>query len=256
MIQQVSSNLKKHIEPILVDKLLEHYAVIKRNYRLMKHETAELNGSKFSEVVFRILENKTSKDAKYTPLDHEIKKFADRCRSFEQLPKADAVDDTLRIHIPRTLILLVDVRNKRAIGHISGIHSPNLLDSTLIVHCADWILAELIRLYHGCSTDEAQSIVDQIIQIDIPLVADVGSTKRVLRLDLKFPDQVLALLLNESPKKVSDRVLYDWTEHSNFTVFKRDVLNRLHKARKIEYSKNKCQILPPGIHDIENKIKK
>lgn len=250
----ISGNLKKYIEPSLVDKLLEHYTLIKRNFRLGKFESAELNGSKFSEVVFRILEFVTTK--KFTPLNQEIKRFAELCRGFEQLQKADFPDDTIRIHIPRTITLLIDIRNKRAVGHISGIHSPNLMDSIFVSHCSDWILAELIRLYHGCTTDEAQNVVNKIVQIDIPLVADLGDIKRVLNPKMKYPDQVLVLLLNEYPGTISEQKLNEWTEHSNPSIFRRDVLKKLHKARKIEFKDGICLILPPGVKDIEEKLSK
>lgn len=253
-LEEISNNLKKHIEPALVDKLLEHYSKIKKNYRVNVHESAELNGSKFSEVVFRILENKKNPSGKFTPLDKEIKGFGDRCKEFEQLPRAEFPDDTIRIHIPRLITTLVDIRNKRAVGHISGIHSPNLMDSTLVVHCADWILAELIRLYHGCTTDEAQRIVEKIIEIDIPLIANLGDVQRVLDPKIKYPDQVLLFLMRSYPKKITDQNLYEWTEHSNQTLFRRDVLKRLHQTRKIEYKNGECLILPPGYKYIQDKI--
>ena len=253
MLSPVKSNLKKHIDARLVEKLLEHYCKIKEKYRLWQHESTELNAGKFSEVVVRILEYVTSSPHKYTPLDRHIQNFFTKCSSFTQLPKL-VFDESTRIHIPRTLILIHDIRNKRSVGHVSGIHSPNLMDSTFVVKSADWIMGELIRLYHGCSTDEAQRLVDRLIQIDLPLVADLGDVKRVLDPKMSYAVQVLVLLYQSQPNKVREADLIKWTEHSNATVFRRDVLRRLHRNREIEYANDGCLILPPGITRIEQKL--
>ena len=247
----VKSNLEKKLPKGLVEKLLEHYEHIKNNLNLDKHENTELNASKFSEVVFRIIEYVL--DGKYTPLGKQIHKFTDRCRQFEKKPSVGG-DDSTRIHIPRTLILIVDIRNKRGVGHVSGIHNPNLSDSLLVTKCCDWILAELLRLFNDLSIDEAQKIVDQLINIDLPLIAKVESIRRVLRTDLTYLQQVLVLLYGEYPLSVKDRTVFEWVEHSNFSAFKRDVLRQLHQKRFIEYRNENCLILSPGKRIVEEKI--
>ena len=48
---------------------------IKHNYALRKFEPSELNGAKFCEIVYRVLEWKTDSNKLYTPLGTSIKNF-------------------------------------------------------------------------------------------------------------------------------------------------------------------------------------
>lgn len=247
----VKSGLIKKLPKELVHKLIEHYSEIKNNFTLLRHENTELNGSKFSEIVFRIIEFVVT--GKYTPLGKQIRNFTDRCRQFEQKPST-GIDDTIRIHIPRTLVLITDVRNKRGVGHVSGIHNPNLPDSILVTKCCDWILAELVRVFSKLSLDDAQKLVDQLVEIDSPYIAKIGGKRRVLLPQLTYPQQVLLLLYEEYPSCIDDRKLFEWVEHSNFSSFKQNVLKRLHTKRFIEYDNRECLILPPGRKHVENTV--
>jgi len=253
LLDSVKAGLSKKLPAELVELLIKCYTIIKTNFILYKHENTELNASKLSEAVYRILEFYF--DKKYSPIDKHISKLTEKCRQFEQRPSAGE-DDSLRIHIPRTIILIVDIRNKRGVGHISGIHDPNLCDSTLVVSCSDWIMAELLRLFGGFKIDEAQRLVDQLIDIKYPLIYQIDDVKRVLEPRMSYTQKVLLLLRGEYPSKLSDRTLFEWVEHSNFSIFKRDVLKQLHKRKQIEYSKTQCLILPPGITEVDAKIQK
>ncbi len=250
-LDAVRLNLAKKLPKELVDKLIEHYLEIKNNFILLKHENTELNASKFSETVFRIIEYALK--GSFTPLNQQIHKFADKCHQFEMAPSMGK-DDSLRIHIPRTLILIVDIRNKRGVGHVSGIHNPNLADSIFVTKCSDWILAELLRLFNKLSIDEAQKLVDQLVTIDLPIIAKIEGTKRVLRTDFKYADQVLILLYEEYPVWVDDTKLFEWVEYSNPSAFRRDILKQMHSKRYIEYKNGKCLILPPGKKIVEELI--
>jgi hypothetical protein len=249
LLESIKQSLALHIPKELVDKLAIHYSDINSHFRLNKHENSELNASKFSEIVFRIIE--FSLTGKYTPLDKQIQKFSEQCRAFEQAPSA-GVDDSLRIHIPRTLILIVDIRNKRGVGHVSGIHNPNLLDSTFVVTSADWIFAELLRIIGKLPIDEAQIIVDQLIQIRSPFVVEIEGATRVLKTSLGYKEQVLIILHSKYPTKINNRKLFTDTEYSRFSDFCSKVLKPLHKKRLIEYdAKGDCHLLPPGISEAE-----
>ena len=108
-----------------------------------------------------------------------------------------------------------------------------------------------MRICYNCSLEDAQKLVNELVQRRLPLVHLVAGRKRVLNPALTFKQRVLVLLAEEDPASVSDRILCDWTEHSNLTVFKRDVLRQLHAAKLIEYSGSDCTILPPGMGLVE-----
>ena len=244
-------DLKKNIPGELVEKILEHYAIIKNNYRLGRHENTELNASKFSEVIYRILENKFY--GKYTSLNKPIKAFTDKCRTFKGQQSA-GIDDSLRIHIPRTLILINDIRNTRGVGHVSGLHNPNDLDSILVKTNCDWIFSEICRIFAGLKIEVAQIVIENIIKIDLPIIEKIEDMRRVLNTSLKYDKQVLVLLYSEYPLFVKVDDLYKWTEHSNKNVFI-DILKKLHKIRYIEIRNDECKLLQPGINEAEKIIK-
>lgn len=82
-------------------------------------------------------------------------------------------------------------------------------------------------------------------------------TLRNKRQDLDFKQQVL-LCYQEPGNSLLQEELFSWVEHSNFTVFKRSVLEQLHKKRLIEYDKaaDAVTISPLGIKEVEERILK
>jgi len=246
-LDDVKTDLSTSLPPILVAALVDAYREIKENFYLAKHEPTELNAGKLCEVAYRILEQEAG--GSYTALGTSIKPFDAKCRAFENQTSAN---DTIRFHIPRILVAVYNIRNKRGVGHIGGDVNPNLADATLVATAADWVMAELLRLHYRCSLDEAQRWVDGLVQRRLALIYEVGGKKRVLNPALSFQQRALVLLGSAFPASVDHRDLHDWTEHSNFTAFKRDVLKSLHKKKLIEYSPPSCSALPTGVKLLED----
>jgi hypothetical protein len=68
-------------------------------------------------------------------------------------------------------------------------------------------------------------------------------------------DRCLVLLYHQG-KPVKDTELIRWIEHSNVSVFRRDVLQRGHKQKLIEYDAKAqtVEISPLGIARVEDDI--
>lgn len=246
IVSQLQANLAGFIPKELVDRLLEKYSEIKQNYYIGKHEQLELNAGKMCEVVYRVLEFEVK--GKYTPLGKHI---SDLVQSFRNLENEIGASESVRFHIPRIVIAVWNIRNKRGVGHVGGDVNPNLMDATYVVAAADWIMAELIRIHYRCGFDDAQRLVDSLVQRKMLAVIDVGNIKRVLNPNLSYTKRTLLILASVYPEKVPARTLFEWTEHSNEAVFKRDVLRQLHKKKLIEYDGAACQALPPGLVVVE-----
>lgn len=229
----------------LVRLLLSSYAEIKQNFYVGRHEPAELNAGKLCEVVLRILQVETKQ--RPTPFSIHIRDLPGEFRKFEN---ATGSSESVRFHIPRVAIAVYNIRNKRGVGHAGQDVNPNLADSTLVVSAADWILAELVRLHYQCTLDEAQATVDGLVQRMLPLVYEIDGVKRVLNPDLTSAEKTL-LLLASSPDGMPEDDLFKSVEHSNRSVYRRDVLRVLHKRKQIEFSLGKCTILPPGVRAVE-----
>lgn len=254
MLDKISADLKSKLPNELVDYLLSSYLEIKENYMLERHEPSELNGGKFVEACYRIIEQETR--GSYTVVGTHTPDMIGKLRAFEQIPATTSIE-SYRIHIPRTLLVIYNIRNKRGVGHLGGDVNPNFADSTLIATCSDWVLAELLRIHYTCSLNEAQKMVDSIVVRPTFLVHKIDDIKRVLNPNLKHSDQVLVLLASEYPNSVLDMQLLNWIEPKSKATFINLVLKKLHRDRLIEYKPDKkCVILPTGLKYVDKNHKK
>ncbi len=196
MKDKIKNELKQTIPAELVDELFNKYDLLKNRFLSgyfdrTNFEPAELNGGKFSEIVFRILQHLTTNPAVYTPLDAEVR-FNDQ--TMAQFEHATDVPDSIRIHIPRIIRAMHDVRNRRGVAHVSKQISPNLMDSTLVTSNADWVLAELIRFYANQSPEDAQEIVDSIVEKKIPLLWELDGLPVILDAKMEKQHSLLVFL--------------------------------------------------------------
>jgi hypothetical protein len=252
MINKVSADLKTKLPAELVNAILESYNEIQYHFLLGRYEPSELNGGKFCEACFRILQFETD-NGKYTALGIETKDLPGKLRNLENVVSAD---ESYRFHIPRTLIAIYNIRNKRGVGHLAGEVSANSMDSTLVASCADWVLAELFRLHYQCPPDVAQSIVNSLVQRPLTLVYGIGEIKRVLLPSLTHRNQTLLLLATLYPQSATIDQLITWIEPAKKSVYSK-LLRTLHTERLIELSTStQCVITPTGLKYVEVQYQK
>ncbi len=238
-------------------RIIESYLELKRRYtsasRDATWDAAGLSAGKFCESVFRFLQNDLTGAS--VPFGTHISNFADECRKLIQLPNIAGTEST-RVIIPRALVFLYTLRGKRGIGHVGGDVEANQIDSATIVRLCDWVICELIRVYHKLSLEEAQGIVDALAERELPFIWQVAGKKRVLQQGLTFRQQTLLLLYNEPETGVLVEDLSSWVEHPRLREFKSKVLAPLHEERLIEYDQaNEIVYLSPsGVDYVEGKI--
>ncbi len=241
-------------------RMRKHYLEIQRYYVLNMYEPSELNGAKFCEDVYRLLEWHTSASNDFTPYGTHIQNFKGKVRKFES---DSSLDDSIRFHIPDILASIFNIRNKRGVGHTPGNVDPNFMDATLVRSSVDWVVAELVRLLHKLSPHvslkEAREMVQELSTKNIPLIWEVDGFKRVLSPSsgtLLAKDKVLVLLYSESTNKQTVEVLRESIEYKNLTRFKSKVLTPLHQSELIFFNKdtNEVTLSPKGILRVENDI--
>jgi len=128
--------------------------------------------------------------------------------------------------------------------------SPDLMDSSVVVSMSSWILAELIRIFHGVSTNEAQKLVDNLVERRLPLVWKSGSIRRVLSPDMSLKDQIL-LLISSCPLRANVDDLFSWSGYDKRGYFNR-IIKQLHGKRFIEFyeTEGDVELLPPGAEHV------
>jgi hypothetical protein len=231
----------------LRDDLLSAFNEIVRNYRERRWEPSELNGGKLCEAVFTIVigwldggvyPNRAKKPGRFPQACWELEK------KYAQIPDSRSP----RILIPRTMIGLYDIRNNRGVGHAGAEVDPNHMDATIVLYTAKWLVAELVRILHTLSVDEATVIVEALIDREAPWVWTQGDKKRLLRTDMTWKQQTVVLLLTE-PDAVPEDDLFRWLEHPRLSNFRSEVLRPLHRARQIDYdaTTRAITLLPPGV---------
>jgi len=236
-------------------RLLKAFLEVKKRLAEGNDETLGLAAGKFCESVIRLLQHEFLGVS--TPFGQKLPDFPGVCRKIIESSKT-ASQESLGTVVPRALVFVYTLRNKRGIGHIGGDVDANRIDAITIARTCDWIVCELIRVYHKLSLEEAQDIVDNLAQRNLPDVWNVAGKKRVLRSGLTFKDQVLLLCYASQEATAYAEDLFDWVEYSNQAVFKSKVLGALHKERMIEYDRESdlVTISPTGIKEAETRILK
>jgi hypothetical protein len=252
MIKIVEAQFRKYFPKMLVSKLTYHYAKLKSSFIQNRLEPGELNGAKFAEVVFRLIQCATDPQQQYTPLKQPLPSVDTLVIQFQKLP--NTFDNSLRLHIPRALKAIYGIRSKRGVGHTGEIDA-NLMDATLVMAVCDWVMAELIRLYHDCSAEEAQNIVDRLVKRSIPIIYDRDGIKTLLA-QTSYDEAALLFLQYEGEEDVPIGDLCKWVGHPNVTNFRNQILRKLHIEKKIYLDEKArlCRILPPGMQYVEESV--
>jgi hypothetical protein len=225
----------------LRDPLFSEYDSLLFSYLESRWGPAELSAGKLCEIVYTILAGFAS--GSYPQKPGKPKDFVSACRALESNTHAPR---SFQILIPRLLPGLYEVRNNRGVGHVGGDVDPNAMDAAFVVASARWILAELIRVLHSVSIEEAQKAVDELSQITSPLVWSQQNVRRVLDCNLSLKEQIL-LLVASSPGGSTYADLKSWIEPENESYFLRTI-RTLHKNRVLEFTKGSGHVglLPTG----------
>jgi len=188
----------------LVDELLAAYVEAKRRFHLRDLRPQEVEGGRFSEAGFRLLQHACGKPV--TPLGKQLPSVDTLLR---QLENETSQPDAIRFHIPRTLRVIYDIRNKRDVAHLADGIDPNLQDATLVIANIDWVMAELVRLYHNVSANDAQAIIENFVTKEVPAVEEIDGQPVILS-DLGASDQALLMLYRAGAAGASLDELAGW----------------------------------------------
>lgn len=244
LLKQYLNNLP----PNLVDALQAEFQKLHKQYFLGRWEPSQLDGGRFAEAVLRIVEQKNV--GKFTALGIQL----DRLAIVRSAEGNTTLPDSLRFQIPRLAGLILDFRNTRNVGHLGNI-DVNEMDATFVLHSADWIVAELIRLETQMDPDKAQSEIKKIIERKVPIIENLGGRLKILDPKLNTLKKILATCYQKFPEHVSEKDLLNWTEYSvhNSGRF-RKYLKQLNRDTLIDYRKGEVVLTKRGALWVEKNI--
>ncbi len=166
----------------LATAVLREYEEVKSRYFRRDYKTGSTYAGRFCEAVARILEFKAT--GNYTPVDAKIK-VED---VLNRLDKHGAtLGDALRLHVIRIVRFVYGVRNSRDAGHLNDGIDSHFQDATVIVANLDWVLAELVRVWHNVTAAEATALITGIVTKQMPMIEVLDGlplpTKKLAHMD-------------------------------------------------------------------------
>jgi hypothetical protein len=249
LIQTVEQGLAKSLDAGLVHELIEAYVEAKRHFYLGGLRLSEVEGGRFCEAAFRLLQIITA--GRFTPVGKQL----DTEKLIVQLANfpAGSYPDSVRVHLPRALRVVYDIRNKRDAAHLADGIDPNTQDATLVVSTLDWVLAEFVRLYHTVTANEAQQMVESLVTRRAPAVQEFAGFLKVLNPALRAKDSMLLLLYQRGTGGATYAELLGWANPKMKANLRRTLAQLVHDQAYVHYDGSKYLVTESGIRDVERR---
>lgn len=166
---------------------------------------------------------------------------------------AVGTSDSVRLHIPRTLRVIYDIRNQRDVAHLADGIDPNLQDSSFVFAALDWVLAEFIRYSGGGNPTEAYNLIKGITIHAIPAVEDFGGFLKTLNPKLTVSERILLLLYHQGNDGANYTDLSSWVKPEQRTNLKRTLTQLKDDKDFVVFLNSKYQITRLGVLEVQNK---
>lgn len=241
LIQHLNS-----LPPDLVQALQEEFQKLHQQYFLGKWEPSQLDGGRFAEHVFRMLEYKQT--GTFTPIGTTIQ----RTNIYNAVFQDTALDESLRFHVLKLADLILDFRNKRNVAHPGPI-DVNEMDSSLVINAANWIMAELVRLETQMSPDDAQAEIKKIIERKVPIIEEIGGRLKCLEPTLKASTKAVIFCYQRYAESITLDDLVNWTEYTNKGVLRTQLI-KLNKEGILDFREDRAQLTKKGVVWVEKNI--
>ena len=113
-------------------------------------------------------------------------------------------------------------------------------------------MAELVRLYHSVSPDEAQKIVEGMIEKKLPLVQDFDGFLKTLKPSWGPKERILVILYQRGRNGATIDEITSWLKPNQRPNVNRTLFQLEHNLDLIYRKDNKCFITNRGIKNVEN----
>jgi len=243
VLEDIKTQFAKYIDKTIVDEILEHYRALKTAYQLQDWEKCLIRGGKFSESVMKAIHFlRTGEVARRILVESEI----------NEALKQSGLPDSIRLLIPRAIRILYDHRSQRGGAHTYPFN-PNAMDSILVSSTADWILAELVRLYYTTNPDSALTIVKALTSKTVPIVEYIDGDYVVLRKNAPAREQIGFILYSRYPSRTTPTQLKGWiTDHPAGSIV--TSLQWMEKDKHIHRNNEGVILTTLGIRNVEQEI--
>ncbi len=241
--------LTQHLNSLpsdLVIAVQTEFQKLHRQYFLGNWEPSQLDGGRFAEHIFRVIEYKQTQT--FTPIGTTIP----RVRIFNSASQDTSLPESIRFHILKLADLILDFRNKRNVAHPGDI-DVNEMDSNFVIQAANWIIAELIRIETQMTPSDAQSEIKKIIERKVPVIEEIDGRLKCLNPKLSAKEKALVFCYQKYPQKIALDNLVDWMDYSNKGMLRKELLV-LHKDGRLDFRNDFAQLTKRGLLWVEKNI--
>lgn len=243
--------LSAKLDAGLVHNLCAHYRSAKKAWFCGDWEDVGLRAGKLVETSVRILQHLTRSDGSYDTGQISVIPELERIM---RLP-ATSADGSLRLRIPRALISIYDRRSTRNMVHTSTEVDPSEIDATAVLAECDWVFAEFVRLYAVHDPARGAALIRSLVRRNLPIVEEIDGDVLVLRPDMKYKDQMLLVLYQRRPARVSNDVLRTALRHKP-SSYVATYLRVLEKERLVHRNANGAVLTSRGVAHVEDAVAK
>lgn len=233
----------------LLAPLVQEFEEALAEYRGGDWEKVGLKAGKFCEIAYSICEGHAT--GSFPVAAKKPASMFHDCQKLEPYNKTKG--RSLCIQIPRVLIGLYELRNSRAIGHVSGEINPNHMDAEFFFRGMKWVMAEFVRFFSKLPIDQSFAIVEAVTARTFQIVWQNGDVRRILEPARTAAEKILILCYAEN-KAVPVVQLTKWIDYKNVSQLRKTVLKTLHTKAQIQFDQkaDTVQILPPGQRHVED----
>ena len=150
----------------LLDPLIESYEAVLTDVSSRDWPKVGLNSGNLCETIYTILRGHM--DGHYAPGPQKPDNFPEACRELENFPSR--FPRSVRIQIPRVLVAVYEMRGDRGIGRVGGDVKPHAMDGEFLFRAVQWMVAELVRVFHNVGVAAAQEIVERVSLRQLPVI--------------------------------------------------------------------------------------
>lgn len=227
--------------------MLDDYDSMIRNLFLRKYNLVLVSAGRMVESLFVCLSNLTSNPVAANPVFNDIHTELENM-SEEDLPSS------VRVIIPRAAKIVYTFRSKRNAVHVNPAVSPGYMDAVTCVSIAQWILAELVRVFSDEDPGQIVRLVQSLVDRKIPLVEEINGTPIILESDISAHDSILILLYNDYPEAIHKDTLVELlsADHNRSNVI--TSLRNAEKAKLVYRDGPHNYLTQRGIEFVEEKF--
>lgn len=243
MHEQVRSALKVAVPESILTQVLDHHQELSVALLARDWEKCLVRGGKLAESIMRFVHYlRTGKVVNRISVQTEIE---------EAQKSASLGSSAVRVMIPRHARVLYDHRSKRGGAHSS--FDPNEMDSLVSASIADWLVAELLRLYGQTPPREAIALVKGLTRKRVPYVDEIDGDLVVLPAT-SAREGIGLILYKRYPDRTPRADLGRWMTGASSNAVA-VAIHRLNKAREIHVNDEGIVLTSRGLAAVEEQMR-